>query len=205
MSSRGASVSCSPTAGQPGHLLCAERSLCRCDRALRPGAAAPGGIVDLERRVLGGHEGIIHFTVGQRRGLGVTTRAPRSSSVGRSLASCRRRPREALRTSRIGLPEVNWLGAGTVEEALQERVPRFCVKVRSTRPPRPAWLRSGADGSLEVELIGTEGGVSPGRVAPSRGGEGPGARARRRIRGAARSPSVDGKARESRSSRRAAH
>ena len=132
---------------------------------LRPGAAAPGEIVDLNGRVLGRHEGIIHFTVGQRRGLGIA--AGRSLYVVRLDAPSRRvvvGPREALRTSRIRLREVNWLGDGTIEDALERR-PEVCVKVRSTRPPQPAWLRCGAgDGGIEVELIGGEDGVSPGQA-----------------------------------------
>jgi tRNA-uridine 2-sulfurtransferase len=130
---------------------------------LRPGAASPGEIVDLDGHVLGSHEGIIYFTVGQRRGLGVATGAP--LYVVRLDAHSRRvvvGPREALRTSRIRLREVNWLGDGTVEETLAGR-PEIYVKVRSTRPPQRAWLRGGADGSLEVELIGSEDGVSPGQ------------------------------------------
>ncbi len=60
---------------------------------LRPGAAAPGEIVDLDGHVLGGHDGIIHFTVGQRRGLGVATGAPLYVvRLGRSFAARRRRP-----------------------------------------------------------------------------------------------------------------
>jgi len=128
---------------------------------LRPGAATPGEIVDLDGRVLGSHDGIIHFTVGQRRGLGIATGAP--LYVVRLDAHSRRvvvGPREALRTSRIWLREVNWLGAGTVEEALENRSEVY-VKVRSTRPPQPAWLRGGA--GIEVELIASEDGVSPGQ------------------------------------------
>jgi len=133
---------------------------------LRPGAAGPGAIVDLDGRVLGHHDGIIHFTVGQRRGLGVATGSP--LYVVRLDAGSRRvvvGPREALRISRIRLREVNWLGDGTIEQALQSR-PEVFVKVRSTRPPQPAWLRAGAgagDG-IEVELIGSEDGVSPGQA-----------------------------------------
>ncbi len=130
---------------------------------LRPGAAGPGDIVDHDGRVLGRHDGIIHFTVGQRRGLGLATGSP--LYVVRLDAGSRRvvvGPREALRTSRIRLREVNWLGDGTIEEALA-RHPEVYVKVRSTRPPRPAWLRSGAAG-IEVELIAGEDGVSPGQA-----------------------------------------
>jgi len=70
-------------------------------------------------------------------------------------------PREALRTSRIRLREVNWLGEGAIDAALEHRVH---VKVRSTRPPQPGWLRAGAAGGIEVELIGGEDGVSPGQA-----------------------------------------
>jgi len=67
-----------------------------------------------------------------------------------------------LRTSRIRLRDVNWLGDGAIEQAIENRLEIF-VKVRSTRPPQPAWLRSGADG-IEVELIASEDGVSPGQA-----------------------------------------
>ena len=131
---------------------------------LRPEAAAPGEIVDLDGRVLGRHDGIIHFTVGQRRGLGVATGAP--LYVVQLNAALRRvvvGPREALRTSRIRLREVNWLGDATIQQALEGR-PEVFVKVRSTRPPQPAWLRAGADGAIEVELIASEDGVAPGQA-----------------------------------------
>ena len=130
---------------------------------LRPGAAGPGEIVDLNGRVLGHHDGIIHFTVGQRRGLGIATGSP--LYVVRLDAAARRvvvGPREALRTSRIRLRDINWLGDGTLDEALASR-PEVFVKVRSTRAPQPAWLRSGTDG-IEVELIAGEDGVSPGQA-----------------------------------------
>ncbi|HEY6257459.1 MAG TPA: tRNA 2-thiouridine(34) synthase MnmA [Xanthobacteraceae bacterium] len=135
---------------------------------LRPGAAEPGDIVDLDGKVLGAHDGIIHFTVGQRRGLRVATGHP--LYVVRLDAATRRvvvGPREALRVSSMRLRDVNWLGDGTLEEALAgdargERREIF-VKVRSTRPPQPAWLRHGA-GGVEVELIGGEDGVSPGQA-----------------------------------------
>ena len=131
---------------------------------LRPGAARPGEIVDLDGRVLGRHDGIIHFTVGQRRGLGVATGAP--LYVVRLEAAARRvvvGPREALRTSRIRLRDINWLGDGRLEDAAENR-PEIFVKVRSTRSPQPAWLRSSATGGIEVELIAGEDGVSPGQA-----------------------------------------
>ena len=133
---------------------------------LRPGAAGPGDIVDLDGRVLGHHDGIIHFTVGQRRGLGVAAGSP--LYVVRLDAGARRvvvGPREALRISSMRLREVNWLGDGTLAAALADDADRreVFVKVRSTRAPQPAWLRQRA-GAVEVELIAGEDGVSPGQA-----------------------------------------
>jgi tRNA-specific 2-thiouridylase len=130
---------------------------------LRPGASGPGDIVDLDGRVLGHHDGIIHFTVGQRRGLGIAAGAP--LYVVRLDATSRRvvvGPREALRTRRISLRDVNWLGDGTIEDAIA-RHPEVFVKVRSTRAPQPAWLHA-VPGGIEVELTGGEDGVSPGQA-----------------------------------------
>lgn len=131
---------------------------------LKPGAADEGDIVDLDGKVLGRHHGIIHFTVGQRRGLGIATGHP--LYVVRLDAATRRvivGPREALRTRRIRLRDVNWLGEGRIEDVLADDRLDLFVKVRSTRAPRPAWLMRGAEG-FEVELIDGEEGVSPGQA-----------------------------------------
>jgi len=72
-------------------------------------------------------------------------------------------PREALRTSRMRLRDVNWLGEDTIDHALCAGWHEVFVKVRSTRPPRPAWLSRGADG-IEVDLVDGEDGVSPGQA-----------------------------------------
>ena len=72
-------------------------------------------------------------------------------------------PREALRTSRMRLRDVNWLGEGTIDQALCAGWHEVFVKVRSTRPPQPAWLCRGA-GGIEVELVAGEDGVSPGQA-----------------------------------------
>src|ERR1700740_3633336 len=72
-------------------------------------------------------------------------------------------PREALRTSRIRLRDVNWLGDIAISEAI-ERHAEIYVKVRSTRAPQAAWLHRYADADFEVELIGGEDGVSPGQA-----------------------------------------
>jgi tRNA-specific 2-thiouridylase len=131
---------------------------------LKPGAAEPGEIIDLQGNVLGTHSGIIYFTVGQRRGLGVATGMP--LYVVRLDAGTRRvvvGPREALRTARMQLREVNWLGEGSLEQVLADERLELFVKVRSTRAPRPAWLRRCA-GEVEIELVDGEDGVSPGQA-----------------------------------------
>ena len=131
---------------------------------LRPGAAEPGDIVDLKGSVLGRHDGIIHFTVGQRRGLKVAAGYPlyvvRLDAASRCVVVG---PREALRTSRMQLRDVNWIGDGTIDHALCAGWHEVFVKVRSTRPPQPAWLSRGAHG-IEVDLLAGEDGVSPGQA-----------------------------------------
>jgi tRNA-specific 2-thiouridylase len=131
---------------------------------LQPGAAEAGEIVDLDGKVLGSHNGIIHFTVGQRRGLGVATGSPlyvvRLDAERRQVVVG---PREALRMSRIVLRDVNWIGDGEIDEVLADDRREVFVKVRSTRPPQAAWLTA-ADGGYEVELVDGEHGVSPGQA-----------------------------------------
>ena len=131
---------------------------------LKPGAAEAGDIIDLDGKVLGTHSGIIHYTVGQRRGLGLATGAP--LYVVRLDADRRHvvvGPREALRTSRILLRDVNWIGDGKLSETLADDRREVFVKVRSTRPPQAAWLSHGEAG-YEIELVDGEHGVSPGQA-----------------------------------------
>jgi tRNA-specific 2-thiouridylase len=130
---------------------------------LRPNAMEPGEITDLDGRVLGAHQGIAHFTVGQRKGLGIASGSP--LYVVRLDAATRRvvvGPREALRMDRITLRGVNWIGDGVLDRALGSGLEIF-VRVRSTRAPQPAWLRGG-NGHYEVELVAGEEGVSPGQA-----------------------------------------
>jgi tRNA-specific 2-thiouridylase len=128
---------------------------------LRPGAAAPGDIVDLSGKLLGHHEGIIHFTVGQRKGLKIAAREP--LYVVRLDADAARvvvGPRAALDVRTMRLHDVNWIGEGGIDDAARREV---FVKVRSTREPQPAWL-SLTPAGVEVELIGGEEGVAPGQA-----------------------------------------
>ncbi len=131
---------------------------------LRPGAAEPGEIVDLEGRVLGRHEGVLRYTVGQRRGLGIGGGAP--LFVVRLDAEARRvvvGPREALARRDFGVAEVNWLGEQPFEAAPAEGW-EVLAKVRSTRQPMPARVLPGDGGRGRVALWGPEEGVAPGQA-----------------------------------------
>ena len=132
-------------------------------RKLRPESDEPGEIVHVDGRVLGTHRGIINFTVGQRKGLGIATGEP-LFVVGIETTSRRVivGPRNMLRVSRLRLRDVNWIGGGTLEEALAG-CPSVSVKVRSTQPARPGVL-SRANGSVAVELPGGEFGVAAGQA-----------------------------------------
>ena len=141
---------------------------------LRPQGALPGDIVHLDGRVLGRHEGITRYTVGQRRGLNVAVGEPlfvvrldadrREVIVG---------PREALLTGSLTMKETNWLGEEpSLEDAARRRLP-VLARVRSTREPRPARLVMAA-GAPSVSFDEPEEGVSPGQACvlydPSDGG-----------------------------------
>ncbi len=127
---------------------------------LLPGAAEAGDIVHVDGRVLGRHAGILHYTIGQRRGLGVAAAEP-LYVVALDARSARVvvGPRKALATPRIRLRDVNWIGEGDLGEIPAEGLP-IAARVRSTRPPAPATLF--ADG--EVEFDEPESGVSPGQA-----------------------------------------
>jgi tRNA-specific 2-thiouridylase len=141
---------------------------------LRPHGAAAGEIVHVDGRVLGRHEGVSRYTVGQRRGLNVAVGDP--LFVVRLDAEARQvivGPREALLTACLTLKEINWLGcdAATIEAAAGRPV---LARVRSTRDPAPARLAL-TDGAVSVVFDAPEEGVAPGQAcvlydaaAPSR-------------------------------------
>ena len=130
---------------------------------LRPGAAEPGDIVDADGNVLGRHEGVIRYTIGQRRGLGLGGLAEPLYVVG--LDADRQRvivgPKEMLATRRVPVREINWLGDAPLDSRPEWHV---SVKVRSTRPPREAIIRPAGPDTAEVELLSPEEGVSPGQA-----------------------------------------
>ena len=130
---------------------------------LRPGAAEPGEIVHADGRVLATHEGVIHYTIGQRRGLGIGGLSEPLYVV--KLDVDKKQvivgPKEMLSTRTIPVREINWLGDEPFESRDEWHV---SVKVRSTRPPREAVIRPFGPDTAEVELLSPEEGVSPGQA-----------------------------------------
>ena len=129
---------------------------------LRPGAAEPGDIVDLEGNVLAPHAGVINYTIGQRRGLGIGGLEQPLYVVGLDPNSRHVvvGPKSALSTRRVPVREVNWLGSDGFPTESQE----IRVRVRSTRAPAPAILRPLDGDEAEVELLSPEDGISPGQA-----------------------------------------
>lgn len=131
---------------------------------LRPDANQPGDIVHLDGTVLAQHQGIMHYTIGQRRGLGVAVGDPlfvvnidpeaRQVIVG---------PREALLVRDIEIAELNWLGDTPLSDSWQD----VAVRVRSTTNPKPAQVRlkDGDSDRAIIRLKDPEAGVSPGQAA----------------------------------------
>jgi tRNA-specific 2-thiouridylase len=132
-------------------------------RKLRPEAEAPGEIVHVDGRVLGAHAGVVNYTIGQRRGLGIGGLEEPLYVV--KLDTETRRvvvgPRERLATRRVPVREVNWLGEGRLTDRAEYEM---SVRVRSTRPPSEAVLRPISETEAEVELLSPERGVSPGQA-----------------------------------------
>jgi tRNA-specific 2-thiouridylase len=142
---------------------------------LRPGIATPGEIVHRDGRVLGRHTGIIHYTIGQRKGLGIAAGEPLyviaiDAEANRVIVG----PRAALATRTVRLREVNWIGDGALSEAARAGLP-IAVRVRSTRAPQPATLIADGD-QIAVVLSDGEDGVAPGQACVIYDSEAPDAR-----------------------------
>ncbi|MCV6585121.1 MAG: tRNA 2-thiouridine(34) synthase MnmA [Marinibacterium sp.] len=130
---------------------------------LRPGAAEPGEIVHADGRVLGTHDGVIHYTIGQRRGLGIGGLSEPLYVVRLDVDAKQVvvGPKDLLATRTVPVREINWLG----DEPFESRDEwHLSVKVRSTRPPREAIIRPLSATTAEVELLTPEEGISPGQA-----------------------------------------
>jgi tRNA-uridine 2-sulfurtransferase len=130
---------------------------------LMPGAAVPGDIVHIDGRVLGCHPGVIHYTIGQRRGLGLGGGEPLyvvklDAGQARVVVG----PREALTTRLARLRSLNWIGPGALEDHAGDGLEVF-VQVRSTRPPVLGFLHVNGKEAV-VEFATAEDAVSPGQA-----------------------------------------
>lgn len=142
---------------------------------LRPEAGEPGDIVHEDGRVLGRHDGIIHFTIGQRRGIGVAASEPLYvTGLEPAAAKVIVGPKEALARRVIQLRDVNWLGSEAAgRQALSENL---FVKIRSTRPAVAARLVAGEAGEVQVVLDEPDFGISPGQACVFYEAQGQGSR-----------------------------
>lgn len=131
---------------------------------LKPGASEAGDIVHIDGRVLGRHEGIIHYTVGQRRGLKIPAAEPlyvvRLDPAGNRVIVG---PRAALETKSLLLRDTNWLGDKPLAEVAHDGLALY-VRMRSSQLPRPATLFADDDGSVRVVLCDGEVGVATGQA-----------------------------------------
>ncbi len=128
---------------------------------LRPDAQQPGDIVDQDGQVLGRHDGISRFTVGQRRGLGIAGSEPLfvlrlEPATNRVVIG----PHEALFANRLQVRDVNWLG----DDPLPVHDLRLDVKLRSTMAPAPATVSIGVNGRADVALDAPHPGIAPGQA-----------------------------------------
>lgn len=134
---------------------------------LRPEAAEPGEIVDEAGRVLGRHDGVIHFTVGQRKGLGIAAAEPlyvlRLDAAKRHVVVG---PKASLARSVVYLRELNWLGDPIPAEGLD-----VSVKLRSAQPAVAATIFAVGDGTAKLELFAPEYGIAPGQAGVVYAGE----------------------------------
>jgi tRNA-specific 2-thiouridylase len=127
---------------------------------LLPGAAEAGDIVHVDGRVLGRHSGVLHYTIGQRRGLGIAAaEALYVVALDAQNARVVVGPRQALETHRIRLRDVNWIGDGELADIPSDGL-AIAARVRSTRPPTPARLLPGG----AIAFDAPETGVSPGQA-----------------------------------------
>ena len=130
---------------------------------LRPGAAEPGEIVHADGRRLGEHRGVIHYTIGQRRGLGIGGLDEPLYVVKLDVENKRVvvGPKSLLATRTVPVREVNWLGDAPFNSRPEWHL---AVKIRSTKSPVEAIVQPLSETEAEVELLTAEEGVSPGQA-----------------------------------------
>jgi tRNA-specific 2-thiouridylase len=135
---------------------------------LRPGASKPGDIIHIDGTLMGQHKGIIHYTIGQRRGLNIggTEDPLYVIKVVADKAQVIVGPKEALKTSAMQVKEVNWIGPDVGEGGV-----KATVKIRSTQGGVEGTYYSEANEKGRVIFHDPEFGVSPGQAAVFYDGE----------------------------------
>jgi tRNA-specific 2-thiouridylase len=132
---------------------------------LKPGALQAGDIVHVDGRRLGRHDGIVNYTIGQRRGLKIASGEPlyvvRLDAKRNEVVVG---PRELLRTHTLVLRNVNWLGDGPFEDAAQGAGLEVFARIRSSQAPQPATVSADAAGTVTVVLHNGEHGAAAGQA-----------------------------------------
>ena len=130
---------------------------------LRPGSAEPGDIVGVDGTILGQHHGVIHYTIGQRRGLGIGGLADPIYVVGLDVEKKQVivGPKHLLAVRKVPIMGINWLGDTPFEDRAEWHL---SVKLRSTRGPKEALVKPLSETTGEVELLNPEEGVAPGQA-----------------------------------------
>ncbi|MBS0269340.1 MAG: tRNA 2-thiouridine(34) synthase MnmA, partial [Proteobacteria bacterium] len=131
---------------------------------LKPNALDAGNIVHLDGRILGRHDGIVHYTVGQRRGIKIPAAEPLyvvrlDASKNEVIVG----PRAALRTTGLMLRNVNWLGEKPLREVAADGLSLY-VRMRSSQALRPALLTVEEGGAVRVDLTDGEEGIATGQA-----------------------------------------
>ena len=131
---------------------------------LKPGALRPGAIVHVDGRELGQHDGIINYTVGQRRGLKIAGPEPLFViKINASRNEVIVGPRSCLSTRTLELRNLNWLASEALPDTGSDGMLVY-ARVRSSQLPKPATLHVDANGHIRVILLASEDGIAAGQA-----------------------------------------
>ena len=129
---------------------------------MRPGALDEGNIVDSAGNILGKHSGIINFTIGQRRGIGISSKDPLYViKINAEAKEVVVGPESELGKTRFSLKEINWIGKGSFADSDKKEI---TVKIRSAHKGSQARIHIKDENSCEIELFEAERAVTPGQA-----------------------------------------
>ncbi len=128
---------------------------------LDPEAVKPGPIVDINGRVIGQHKGIAFYTIGQRKGLGVSNTSPfYVTAIDRQSNTVVVGPRESAMSKRFLVGDLNWVSIGSLSEEKMVR-----TKLRSTMTEAPAAIWPADENTVLVEFDEPQWAPAPGQSA----------------------------------------